>query len=358
VIVRLLTPPGRGAIAVVEILGAGALEHVARLVVGRLPEPGAFARVSLQAGDELIDEALCLRHAGDHLELHVHGSPPIVALVLGALGGEAPRRPSSIEEQAGALLPHAASSAAARMLLDQAEGALRRALEDLAGRSAGEVGPLVDEMLARSRVARYLLRPPRVLLAGPTNVGKSTLFNALVGGERAIVSATPGTTRDVLCERVRLGAWAVDLFDAAGERPSDECLGAGELERAGQALARTLAREVDLVVWLEVDAERAACRAGAVTGPTRSCVVLSKSDERDPAAATLALPALSARVDPDGARATITSLVFAALELPRVPWTSGAAVPFSTEIEQALGVLKIEPEAARRAQGLAFLLSR
>jgi tRNA modification GTPase len=86
----------------------------------------------------------------------------------------------------------------------------------------------------------------RVVLAGPPNAGKSTLFNALVESEAAIISAQPGTTRDVLVAGVALGGVPFSFVDTAGLR--DE--GAGEIEAIGIARARAEAERADLVLWL------------------------------------------------------------------------------------------------------------
>jgi tRNA modification GTPase len=82
-----------------------------------------------------------------------------------------------------------------------------------------------------------------VALVGPVNAGKSSLFNALLGDERALVHGTPGTTRDVLEVVTRFGDLQVTLLDTAGERPTED-----PIEAAGQALAHRLVADADLVV--------------------------------------------------------------------------------------------------------------
>jgi tRNA modification GTPase len=93
-------------------------------------------------------------------------------------------------------------------------------------------------------VGLRLTRPWRVVVAGDVNAGKSSLVNALAGHARSIVSAEPGTTRDVLETRIVLDGWEVDLVDTAGlsEAP------AGPTEAAGIARARAAVAAADLVV--------------------------------------------------------------------------------------------------------------
>src|SRR5262249_23178261 len=152
---------------------------------------------------ETLDEAVVCVLARDEVELHVHGSPPLVARVverLRSFGDARASRPATIEERALELLAGAPCEAGARILLDQAEGALRRerlALRELSGERRGAAA---SRLLERARVARFALAPAEVVLAGPANAGKSTLFNVLLGEARAIVSAEAGTTRDLVRE--------------------------------------------------------------------------------------------------------------------------------------------------------------
>jgi tRNA modification GTPase len=109
--------------------------------------------------------------------------------------------------------------------------------------------------LARPR-AEPLREGFRVVLAGPPNAGKSTLFNVLVEDEAAITAAEPGTTRDVLVRAVAIGGVPFCLVDTAGLR--DE--GAGPIEQIGIARARAEAERADLVLWLGPEGEGPANR--------------------------------------------------------------------------------------------------
>jgi tRNA modification GTPase len=341
---RELTAPGPAAIRVLALSGPGALERVARLAGARAsPAPGEYALLALRdARGALLDEALALVLDPGCVELHLHGGPAIVERVLDELG--IPLRepePRTLEQRADARLAAAASEAAARVLLDQAQGALRGELEALLRLSDDELGARSRALALRGRVARRLLEPPRVVLAGSVNAGKSTLFNALVGRERVVVDAAPGTTRDAVRERVQLGAYAVELFDSAGER----ALGAGEegtVERAGQTLAAELRRAADLVLWLVPPGGETPRELPPRTRLVRSCADLARAGSaRGP------WPEISAKLAPSAARARVEELVHAALELPRDPWVPGAGVPFEPEWVERLE--REEPAALRRS---------
>jgi len=326
-VARELSAHGRGAIAVIELAGPGALARVRSLA--RAPRLGerarSFALARLRsAEDELLDEAVVCVESPERVELCLHGSPALVRRVLAELGAAPPAPARTLEERAEEALAASASEAAARMLLDQARGALRRALERLPGLAPAERRVELAALVGRAAVGRALVRPPRVVLRGPVNAGKSTLFNVLVGHERALVDASSGTTRDAVRERARLGAYAVELVDTAGER---ELGGADdEVERAGQALARRLGAEAELVLYLRPPG------APAPTAlPPGALVVHSRADEgRAPE------PALSALREPERARAQVSELFHGALRLPRAPWRAGEGVPFVPELAAEL----------------------
>jgi tRNA modification GTPase len=315
--------------------------------------------------------------AAEVAELHVHGSPPLVAKLLAHFERElAPARErrgkdtahlpplATIEERAWTLLANPASEAGARILLDQAQGALRRELTALLRTAPGERARRIDELSGRARVARYALEPATVVLAGPVNAGKSTLFNALLGVQRAIESSEPGTTRDLVVERGRLGAWPVVWVDTAGERAPGELAATGAVERAGQERARAASARADPVLRLRPATGGPARGSGGArergpvarafgAAPIRGAaalvpeVRLTTFGDRlgeTPRAAREAV--VSARFDPEHAREVVGGIFRAAFELPEDPWCPGAGVPFEPGHASGLALLRARSGAS------------
>jgi len=346
--IRELTARAAGGVSVISIEGERALEALARLVprAQRLV-PGRLVLTELRARDgELLDEALVYVGGPESLELHLHGSPPLVARLLEELGGATQKAGESLEEEAFAELAEASSEGQARMLLDQAEGALRREVVALEGVSGAEFARRVARLSEQARLAGYLQRPPRVVLAGPSNAGKSTLFNRLLGVERALVDERGGTTRDALQAPALLGEWMVELIDTAGERElaAEGPSGALAIERAGQDFGRRLRSTADWIVWLEPDPKapspaleesevpwtRFTSRADELRGE-----IQVQPDERP--GRPSGTRSLATLADGQAACRTIAEALRKALGLPLAPWSAGCPVPFHDRHGTALG---------------------
>lgn len=290
------TAPGRAAVAVVRLSGPRAGEALSALA-GRRPAPRRAALRRLRApGGALLDEALVLWMPGpasytgeDSAELHLHGGPAVVAGVLEALAalgirlaepGEFTRRAFEngrldlAQAEGVADLIEAETEAQRRQALDQLGGALGRARdawrsdlvealalfeaavdfpdEDLPADVARRARPALERLLADlSRAVEGVDRAERVregyaiALVGAPNAGKSTLLNALARREAAIVTATPGTTRDVIEATLGLGGYKVILADTAGLRETTD-----EVEAEGVRRARLRAGTADLRLWV------------------------------------------------------------------------------------------------------------
>ncbi|WP_179505877.1 MULTISPECIES: tRNA uridine-5-carboxymethylaminomethyl(34) synthesis GTPase MnmE [unclassified Sphingomonas] len=298
-------PPA--GIAVVRISGAQAGAALAALS-GKLPSPrrATFRRLVDPIDGSLLDATMVLWLPGpqtatgeDSAELHLHGGRAVVGAVLAALSrlpglrgaqaGEFTRRAFlngriDLNEAEGlADLLSAETELQRRSALAMADGALSRRVEDwrqgvltLSAQlealldfsdedDVGEGGALLPAGFGdrtadlATRIAAWLDRPRaeplregfRVVLAGPPNAGKSTLFNALVDSEAAITAAEPGTTRDVLTRSVAIDGVPFTFADTAGLREE----GAGEIERIGIARARAEAAKADLILWLGPEGE-------------------------------------------------------------------------------------------------------
>jgi tRNA modification GTPase len=357
-IVSLATAPGRGAIGIIRLSGPAALSLLTRVFAPKSASfsgfrPWTLHRGALVDGPQVLDDALAVYMPAprtftgeDMAELHCHGSPALLALALErlcALGarqaerGEFTRRAfmngrmdlsqaEAVAELISAPGPEAVRWAAARLEghLGGRVRALRERIDALrAGiclavdfpdeETAHEVDAGMDAAAFRDGVAAGLAemrdliaacdrtRPWReglaLALAGPVNAGKSSLFNLLLGRERALVSPDPGTTRDYLEESVRLGGVPARVADTAGLNPASEQSG---LEAEGLRLGRKVLDAADMVLLL-VDGARpdAALTARLLErfGRERVILIWNKADLGEPAAWFEAPPfALAARL--------------------------------------------------------------
>jgi tRNA modification GTPase len=152
-----------------------------------------------------------------------------------------------LETEARQALSATRTERAAAILLDQWRGELRsalgRAVAWIQSGRAADAAAILHELERSASVGLHLVEPWRVVLTGRPNVGKSSLINAILGFERSIVHAAPGTTRDVVTAQTALGGWPVELADTAGWRDSSD-----EIEAAGLEQARTRLRQADLIV--------------------------------------------------------------------------------------------------------------
>jgi tRNA modification GTPase len=300
-IAAVSTPPGRGGIGIVRLSGPEAASIAVQLVRLRHPLEHARARFAdvldtegSGTEDGRIDEALVTWFAAPHsytaedlVEIAAHGSPVVLelllrrALELGARLAE----PGEFTQRAflaGRL--DLTQAEAVRDLIDaQTLTQARVAASQLGGALSRRVGPVklsLVELIARleagidfaeddvdvtpqAEIARFIgeLTPPLTALeasfargrivhdgltlaiVGRPNAGKSSLFNCLVERERAIVTATPGTTRDTVTERISLDGIPLELVDTAGLREGRE-----EAEQLGIARSREALADAALVL--------------------------------------------------------------------------------------------------------------
>jgi tRNA modification GTPase len=295
-IVAAATPPGRGGVGIVRISGPKVPE-LAAVLVGELPKArhASFTRF-LDAQREPIDAGIALffpaphSYTGEHvLELHGHGGPLVMealvsrALELGArraLPGEFTQRAflndklDLAQAEAIADLIDAGSRAAARAAMRSLQGefsAMVRGLTEavielrtyveaaidfpeeeidfLSDRELGERFQAVREhfagVLESARLGQLLHEGMTVVIAGRPNAGKSSLLNRLAGYDAAIVTPIPGTTRDVVRERIHLDGMPLHVLDTAGLRE-----GGDVVEEEGMRRARTEMQRADRVLFV------------------------------------------------------------------------------------------------------------
>ncbi|HEY1500794.1 MAG TPA: tRNA uridine-5-carboxymethylaminomethyl(34) synthesis GTPase MnmE [Acidobacteriaceae bacterium] len=296
-IVAISTPAGRGGIGIVRLSGPHALEIANGLIRTGAPPEHARARLVEVVEPERnrkIDEAMVTYFAKPHsytgedvVEIAAHGSPVVLEMLvrLALRAGARLARPGEFTEraflagridltQAEAVrdLIEAQTLYQARIAAEQMGGALSRGIQpakqklvelialleagidfaedDVEVTADQEIVTRVDTIsgelgvLARSfEHGRMVHAGLRLAIVGRPNVGKSSLFNRLLDRERAIVTATPGTTRDLVTDRLSLGGIPVELVDTAGLREAKS-----EAEVIGIRKSREALAEADLVL--------------------------------------------------------------------------------------------------------------
>jgi tRNA modification GTPase len=297
-IAAISTPVGEGAIALIRISGEDAIGVADRIFRGKerpSDSPSHTQRLGqIFNADRFIDQVILSVHRApasytgeDLVEISCHGGILVTARVLEACfhAGARSARPGEFSEraflngkmdltQAEAVMDliRAQSDLALRSAHEQLEGRLGSEIrtlrvqlielfahveaaidfpeEDIAPDEGGKLGARLDsvrqkiqDLLATAEQGRILREGVRAVIYGPTNAGKSSLLNRLLGYERAIVSETPGTTRDTIEEVINLRGIPIRLLDTAGLRDSTD-----ELERAGIARTEKSLSTADLLL--------------------------------------------------------------------------------------------------------------
>jgi tRNA modification GTPase len=272
-IVAIATAPGRGAIALVRLSGPDALAIAAKHLRPTPAEARTPHLCDVFYGEEKLDQALVTLFPAPHsftgddtVEISTHGGYLVPGSIVSALTssgarqalpGEFTRRAvlngklDIIQAEAIGDLIDASSQAMQRTSLDQLDGGLSRRLlglrDDLIELEAliaydvdfpeEDDGPIprarieqatesvlrsLDQLIATAPVGELIREGAVVVIAGPPNVGKSSLFNAMLGRSRAIVTEIPGTTRDALEAVIDSGKWPLRLVDTAGLRETED----------------------------------------------------------------------------------------------------------------------------------------
>jgi tRNA modification GTPase len=348
-IAAIATPPGAGGIGIVRLSGPDAfaiglrLFRAADVAYHETPPPShllTYGHAIEPHSGEVLDEVLATFMRAprtytreDVVELHAHGGPLLLRHILAAAlaAGARAARPGEMtlraflhgrldlaQAEAVMALINAESDAGRRLALRQLEGALSDVIaaarvgaaealaaieasidfpeeevpeperEDLA-RRIGASEDEVRRLLAGADRGRVLAEGLRVAIVGRPNVGKSSLLNALLRAERAIVTPFAGTTRDTIEERVALEGLALHLVDTAGLAPSDD-----PIERIGVERSRAAARSADLLLFVldgsvpldaldrhaaaELRALRDESQAGDTQSPAPVLVAINKAD--------------------------------------------------------------------------------
>jgi len=355
-IVAIATPPGRGGIGVVRISGPTSLEIASQILDRHVPlEPRSATLAHVCSADQrgprnTLDEVVATyfpaprSYTGEHVvEISAHGSPVVLhAIVKSAINagarlaepGEFTLRAflngkrDLIQAEAVADLIAAATPLQARVAFDQLDGTLtdRIAAIDVelfdlvarleasldfpdegyhfiepaeTGRRVGGIVAQLETLLQSGRRGRMIREGATVVVSGRPNVGKSSIFNVLAGSDRAIVTAIPGTTRDLVSEQVDVEGLAVTLVDTAGWHETSDVV-----EREGVSRGERARAVADLLILVLDGSEPLEVEDGVLLSQTagrRRIVVSNKSDLRltgtgaGPAAAPDGVLGVSAR---------------------------------------------------------------
>jgi len=297
-IAAISTPAGEGAIALIRISGEDALGVADRVYRGK-EKPSKFPSHTQRVGeifkaDQLIDQVVLSVHRApasytgeDLVEISCHGGILVTARVLEACfnAGARSARPGEFSERAflNGKMDLTQAEAVMDLIRARSDLALRSANEQLEGRLGSEVAAIrahliemlahleaaidfpeediapdeggklrarldavrqkMSDLLATAEQGRILREGVRAVIYGPTNAGKSSLLNRLLGYDRVIVSETPGTTRDTIEEVINLRGIPIRLLDTAGLRDSQD-----ELEREGIARTERSLATADLLL--------------------------------------------------------------------------------------------------------------
>lgn len=295
-IAAVATPPGFGGVGIVRVSGP-LVPKVAEILVGRLPHPRLATLADFQAGNgTIIDQGIALyfpapkSFTGEHiLELQGHGGPVVLDLLLGRILqlGVRVAKPGEFSERAflNGKLDLAQAEAVADLIESTTETAARLAGRTLHGELSRRVDALLkalvrlrtfveaaidfpDEeidfiadsevgsdlralredlqaLMASAHQGRLIREGLSIVIAGSPNAGKSSLLNALSGTDVAIVTATPGTTRDLLREEIQIDGMPLHVIDTAGLRDTDD-----PVEQEGVRRARRQIEQADRILWI------------------------------------------------------------------------------------------------------------
>jgi tRNA modification GTPase len=293
-IVAVATAPGRGAIALVRVSGERAFDLAAAHVKPWPLAPRTATHCAIFDGAQALDNAIVIAYPAPHsftgenvVEISTHGGYAVSASVTAALvqTGARPATPGEFTRRAvlnGKLdliqaegigeLVSAKSSAMQRAALAQLRGGLTAKLNELrsgilglealvaydidfpgeddgpvadaqVSAATGEIERRLEDLLATASFGQVIRQGASVVIAGPPNAGKSSLFNAMLGSARAIVTEIPGTTRDALEAMIDTGEWMLRLVDTAGLRETED-----SIEKLGIEVSEAYLRASDIAL--------------------------------------------------------------------------------------------------------------
>lgn len=252
-----MTPSGPGAVAVIEVQLSGEVDIA--FVLEKFQVGSACELVNVAAGRILFgswngEDVVVVKISAERWEIHCHGGSVAVSRIcrdLESAGLQLDTSPALGEESlsqrigkmTNAALLKCRTRRTAGLVLAQQDGRLLRFAEEFHSESQERQRTALQHLVRWQDVADHLTRPWRVAIVGEPNVGKSSLINAIAGLQRSIVSATPGTTRDLVEVDVVFRGWMFQFIDTAGIRSGADSLP----EQLGIIQSLALLHQCDMV---------------------------------------------------------------------------------------------------------------
>lgn len=312
---------------------------------------GLFTSSSLSTeGEHISGEAVVLCRTGlDSYELHCHGGAAaanIVVQCLEAFGFKQDKGlgfgnsgfDSAVEADALHDLQRAVSIETAAILMDQYRGALTTAIHgaihSISRNDTSGAQERLREIARWADLGCHLIKPWKIVLAGPPNAGKSSLLNAILGYKRAIVHEQAGTTRDLLAEHTSLGGWPVMMIDSAGVRETVD-----GIEGAGIAASFNAVRSADCLLLLVSPDHGWQPEHDTILGAFRGervLVVETKADVGKVGSLEVDYPRLATSVSDPESIAKLLGVVERLL-VPEIP-AVGTPIPFRPDQVEAIGL--------------------
>jgi tRNA modification GTPase len=298
VIASLMTARIPAAISNIQIIGAGTAEVLKQIFTPAKSKTPDFSRGNILLGNiidkgKTIDEVIIGCEGANNFSINCHGNPLIVEMIMQLLRGRGvklvepddilyylaeqkyPGDAIAIESEVA--ITKAATLAGAKIIKHQRKMGLKQTaqwwLDNLKTLQIEDIRDGAKQILKDSRVARLIIEGAKIILAGPPNTGKSTLFNRLCDKEKAIVTDIAGTTRDWISANLRLKGLAVELVDTAG---LDEEIGKNSpIDTESQTRAVQLLKTADLVLLV---LDNGKTNQSKELRNRKTLVVLNKSD--------------------------------------------------------------------------------
>ncbi len=295
VFAAVMTGKGTGAIATIQLYGDSATDILKRILPPQPQKPiefttGKILLAVIKSGDKTIDQVTIGCEGNNTYAINCHGNPLIVEEIMQLLRqygvelltAEQLLYKTSAENniiaiEAKLTLPKIKTIQGTQIILNQIDSGLTASAKNWLQNPPEKIAAEAQNIIDKSKIAKFIIFGCQIVLAGPPNTGKSALLNQLCGRQKAIVADIKGTTRDWVSANCQIGSLAIELIDTAG---LDDKL-ASDIEKAAQQTAMELVSQADIVL-LVLDNSEPANQIGKsftnILTNKKVLAVLNKSD--------------------------------------------------------------------------------